>query len=115
MRAGGGDGEPFTLRRTRRSGPQDGKRLVDLADVRADAGVRLEHGREELGLQSPRQVDALDAAQDPVDCRDLLVRLRVEDHQLLLDTERERRALAEVPLDHAVLTPCTGRPAAIHA
>ena len=63
--------------------------------------------------------DALDAAQDPVDRGDLFEGLRVEDHQLLLDAERERRGLAEPLLsDHdwvCALTPCTGRPAATHA
>ncbi len=41
-------------------------------------------------------------------------RFRVDDHDLLFDSQRERRALAEAVLDH-VLIPWTGRPAASHA
>ena len=70
-------------------------------------------------FSEPGSVEALDAAQDPVDRGDLAEGLRVEDHQLLLDAERERRGLAEPLLaDHdwvCALTPCTGRPAATQA
>ena len=75
--------------------PQRRQSGVHLGDRRADVGVRLEDRREQLGLQAPRQLEPLDAAEDPVDRGDLLERLGVEDHQLLLDSERERRRLAE--------------------
>jgi hypothetical protein len=81
------------------------KRVVDLRRRRADARVRLEDRREELGLQRSRQVEPFDARDDPVDRRDLLEGLGVEDHQLLLDAQRERRRLAEPLLDHCALTP----------
>ena len=52
----------------------NGKRRLDLGDVGADAGVRLEDRREELRLQPTGQVEAVDAAQDPIDRRDLVER-----------------------------------------
>ena len=54
-------------------------------------------------LTAPGSSSPSTPPQDPVDGRDLLERLGVEDHQLLLDPERERRARAERVRDHAVL------------
>ena len=115
MRGCGRDRQPFAIRRVRGRVPQRGQRRVDFGDRLADVRVRFEDGREQLGLEPARQLEALDTAQDAVDGRDLVERGRVEDHQFLLDTERERRRLAEVLFDQWVLTPCTGRPAATQA
>ena len=111
----GGDREPFGLCGPHRRAPQHHQRVGGLGHGLADVRVRLEHRGEELGLQPPGQLETFDAAQQPVDRCDLLEGRGVDDHQLFFDTERKRRALAEVNFDHAVLTPCTGRPAATHA
>ena len=116
MRCGRRDREPLGLGGVRGCPPEHRQRSSDLGHGRADVGVGLEDRGEELGLQPPRQLAALDALQDAIDRCDLLVRLRVEDHQLLLDAERELRRAAELLLDHVLArTPCTGRPAATQA
>jgi hypothetical protein len=116
MRRGRGDREPLPLRGGGRGAAQQPQRLLGRGSVGAHARRRLEHGREQLGLQHTRKLDPRHTGEDPVDRRDLVERAGVEDHQLLLDAERERDALAERVWDHvAALTPCTGRPAATHA
>ena len=85
-----------------------------LRGVGADPGVQLDDGRVELRLQPPRQVEPFRLAQEQVDGADRREALAVEDHDLLLDADGERRALAPGALDQR-RTPWTGRPAASHA
>ena len=79
----------------RRRSAKRRQRGVDLGDRRADVGVGLEDRGEELCLDPAGQRLPFDAVDDAVDGGDLLERRGVEDHQLLLDAERERRGLAE--------------------
>ena len=76
MRSGGGDCEALGVRRLTGCAAKRRQRVRDFGDRRADVGVRLEDRREELCLDATRQLLALDAAQDAVDRRDLLVRRR---------------------------------------
>ena len=116
MRRGGADGEAFAGGGRSRRATEHRERLIDVTHGGAYVRVRLEDGGKEFGLHVAGQVQALDALEDLVDRRHLLEGHGVEDHQLLFDPEREGARLAEVLLDHACcLTPCTGRPAAIHA
>ncbi len=115
MRAGAGDGEPAPRRRVGGRAPQRPERLDRGGDVGAGIRVQLDDRGEELRLQPARQREALDPGEQRADRTDLVERGRVEDHQLLLDAERERLAGAEGVLDHYFLTPWTGRPAASHA
>ena len=112
--AGGRDDEPVRPRAPAGGGAQLAERSDGLADVGADARVELDHRGVHLGLQRPRQPVGGRVAQEHLDRSDRLQRSGVEDHQLLLDPDRERRRAAEVRLDHLRM-PCTGRPAASHA
>ena len=79
----------------------------------ADVGRQLDDRRVQLGLQRARQLARLCARDERRDGRHELQRLRVDDPELLLDSDRQRTS--ELLLDHLTLTPCTGPPAASHA
>jgi hypothetical protein len=59
-------------------------------------GGHLDDRLQELGLDAFLLLAALEGEQDLVDPRDELVALAVQDLELLLDAEAERRALAVV-------------------
>ena len=114
MRTGRREHEPVGPRDPVGGCAQHAQRADRLVHGRADAGVQLHDGGVQLGLQRARQREPGSSAEENVDSGRRLERLRVENHQLLLDAERERGRLAEMRLDHLRM-PCTGRPAASHA
>jgi hypothetical protein len=61
-------------------------------------GRHLDDGLKQFRLDALLLLAALEGEQDLVDPRDELVALAVQDLELLLDAEAERRALAEVLL-----------------
>ena len=116
MRAGRRDREAVLAGDANRRCAQLAQRGGRLGHVCADVRVELDDRRVQLGLERAGQVEPFRLAHDHADSRRRLERLGVEDHQLLLDTERVRRRLAEVGFDHVLpRMPCTGRPAASHA
>ena len=73
-----------------------GSARVDLAAVDAQTSVFVSKTDANSSVFTrPGSSSPSTPREDPVDRGDLLERLRVEDHQLLLDAERERRRLAE--------------------
>jgi hypothetical protein len=78
---------------------------------RAHAAVQLHDRLEQLVLHEAA-ID-LDSGDHLARRGSLRERVRVHEHQLLLDAEREDAA--PVGLLHAALIPCTGLPAASHA
>ncbi len=114
MRTGRRHGESVRARDAIGCEAQVAQRRDSFGDVSAYTGVELDDGRVHLRLQRPRQIKLVHAAQQHLDGAHRLERVRVEDHELLLDAERERGSLAEVGFDHFRM-PCTGRPAASHA
>ena len=89
--------------------------LARLGRIGADPGRQLDDGGVQLQLERAGQLCARERLDQVVDRRCEVERLRVEEHRLLLDPDRPRRARAEALLDHARLTPWTGRPAASQA
>ncbi len=118
------DGRPHSRSRMRADG-DDRKAMLRRAlghlvperpELCLDLLRRLQHGRRDL---DERLEELL---LDPVgrlaeDARPAVAggqkRLRIDEHQLLLDAERPRRRRAEA--HYLPRTPCTGRPAASHA
>ncbi len=91
--AGGREREPVLGQAPPRLDAQ-GRQLLDrLRDPGADAGVQLEHRREELRLEARSVEHALRH-------RSRLEHLGVEDEELLLEPDRERRRLAEAVRHH---------------
>ena len=87
-----------------------GRRALRRATRRRRCSARRSTRRARASRPRARR----DARDDLCRHRTLRERLRVDQHQLLLDAEREHRGPSCV-LDHAALIPCTGRPAASHA
>jgi hypothetical protein len=73
--------------------------LERLLHGRADVRRHLDDRLEQLGLDALLLLAALEGEEDLVDPRDELVALAIEDLELLLDAEAERRALPEVDFD----------------
>ena len=116
MRTGGRKSQAVLGRKLRGGATQPAQARNRLLDRLAHRRRQLDHGGVQLGLERSRQVALRRAAHEHVDRRRGLERRGVQDHQLFLDPERERRAIAEVSLDHVLpRMPCTGRPAASHA
>jgi hypothetical protein len=70
--------------------------LHRLVHSRDDARRDLDDRLQELGLDPFLLLAALEGEEDLVDPRDELIALAVEDLELLLDAETERRALTVV-------------------
>ena len=116
MGAGSRDREAVCGRDLGRRGTQRSQTHNRLVDRFAHRRRQLDDRRVELRLERARQIAPTGAAQEQLDACHGPERPDVEDHQLFLHSERERRALAEVSLDHVLpRMPCTGRPAASHA
>src|SRR6185312_15413726 len=98
MRARRGDDRVALGRHVAQTPAEALQLLHGLAHGRRDVGRHLDHGLEELRLDALLLPVALEGRKDLVDPGDELVALGVEDLELLLDTETERRALAEVLL-----------------
>ena len=96
----GGEAQPALLGEADRSGPKLRERLLRLGRGLAGLGVQLERGGEELTLEQPGEPRAFGGRDQLGSPRREQQRLRVEHHQLLLHTDRERRRLPEVRLDH---------------
>ena len=84
----------------------------DGVGVGADSRRRLDEACEDLGLEPGTR-----RRHDLVEQRRRLERLRIDEEQLLLDAERERRRAtpAHSVRITAARTACTGRPAASQA
>src|SRR5205085_9515076 len=112
------EGEPEARGRLRRSPAKGAQRGEDVRRGRAGVGVELDHRRMKLGLRTAREAAPIERRDELGPASDLLERRCVDDHELFLDSEGERRRpLAEPRLDrhYWARTPWTGRPAAIHA
>ena len=103
MRAGRGDREALARSGLADDAAQPDELVLRLGRRLADGRVRLDQAGEELGLQPFRPEQPLDAGGE-------LERLRVEEHQLLLDAQRQPDGRTYFPR-----TACTGRPAASQA
>ena len=116
MRTGGGDDQAVRPRDPLGGCTKLAERGHRLLDICADARRQLDDRRVQLRLQCARKVELRPAAYEDVDGAGGLERLGVEDHDFLLDTDRQRLRFAEAPFDHVLpRMPCTGRPAAYHA
>ena len=114
MRAGRGDAEPVLARDLLGRRAQRLYRREHFHSVARDRGVQLDHRGVQLRLEDAGQRRLGGALDEGRDLRRRHERFAVEDHDLLLDPQRERIALAEAVLDHRRI-PCTGRPAASQA
>ena len=72
---------------------------AQLVDVAADDRGDLERALHQLGVGAPVERPAREHVGDLVEARAELERRRVEQHELLLDAQRERRAPAECVLE----------------
>lgn len=106
VRAGGGHDDAERLGPSRELVAERAQLPEHLVRALADLGGRLGEAREELGLQPLRGL-----WHDALDGRLKLERSRIEQQQLLLDTEREGAPEGVAQRR----TPCTGRPAASQA
>ena len=100
MSARSGDSEAVLLPDLRGSPAELGERGVGVGGRRADVGVQLDDGGEELGLEPPRQLPLLRLADQQLDRGRERQRLGVENHHFLLDPNRKWRTLPKVLLDH---------------
>ena len=73
--------------------------------------VELDDRGVQLGLQRPGQLELRGLAHEHVDARRRLERLRVEDHHLLLDAERVRRAIRRSARSITLAADAVHRPA----
>src|SRR5439155_4003097 len=99
MAAGSGDPEAVVLGNPRDRAPELMQRLVRPPDRVADVRVQLDHRREELGLEPPRQLELLRLGDQQLDRGRKCERLGVEDHHLLLDADGKWRALPKLLID----------------
>jgi len=84
----------------RRLRPQGAQVLEDTRGGCARIGVQLDYRRVQLGLRAPREVTLLERRDELGAAADLLERACVQDDELFLDAERERRwPLAEPRVD----------------
>ena len=74
---------------------------LDVAGVPADGRRDLEHGLHQLGVDPRLELVAGDRLQHGVDVLDEIEGLAVQEHVLLLDTERVRVGLPELVVEHA--------------
>ena len=100
MGAGRGESEAVTLRGFGGAGTKLGERGERLDRRRADLGRQLDHRGKQLHFQHAGQRPLLGPGDQRLDPGRESEGLGVEDHQLLLDADREWRALTERLLDH---------------
>jgi hypothetical protein len=101
MGAGGGDPDAVLARGLVGGGAERPHGLERLGRVGADVGVELDDRGVQLGLEPPGERPPVRCGQHRRNLGHGQQRLGVEEHDLFLHPERERRALAPVRLDHA--------------
>ena len=113
IRTGGRDVVTVALGNLARCAPQLHQALDRFVRALARLRRELDDRCVQLGLQRARQAATGRSGNEDLDCRHELARLRIEDPELLLDTDGQ--GAPEVLFDQLALTPWTGPPAASHA
>jgi hypothetical protein len=86
--AGGADRKAPRLGHLLNGGPQGAQLKLHLARVGAGRRGDLAHGLHQLRLDLTGRIGVHEGVQQPLDRVRQVQRLRVDDHQLLLDAER---------------------------